>query len=511
MPVTEKTLESSLPLEDMGPEDNHKDQDVFVDDAANIEKRAVVQEGVQKSIDGYIEAGLELDDDDAEKIINAASELADEFDLEDSFFEEPQRVAMFLPIANEYAALEDSEAENLETGKYTAHKEFIANYLVLLAGDYSPYKNLISAGQEIEVSEAAKRNIYDRYTNQQVSSELLDFIDQNGLLDEVRSSMGISVNDNEVPFNLRVMNIDGAEKYGGGSQNCFGMLPGYEHFVPENITGDEFLKADDEYQDVEESFKKYENGLISNGRSFASALGRNFDAISPAWVEYIDGEPQLCIPLPVAEKIVYRDEQRSEHYNEKERDRDIAILRHEYVHTQQMLTVDGRPELGIALEELRAEHFSGDRHGYTDIKRHFLYLSMLDNNNFNPKKIFNDYNADNPYSPTDFYQQLGAEIGLSGVLEYIVATPGNYVEDQKEGSLQNSINDYVGGLDGIQEKIWNRAMAAGDGEEIQARILKIANKISERIDPESYFSYGGNTYLARKFTEIWKNSLKDKH
>ena len=172
--------------------------------------------------------------------------------------------------------------------------------------------------------------------------------------------------------------------------------------------------------------RDYVKGLQENGRAFNTALGREGD-FAPAWVTtFSDGTKYLCLALPTAEKVLYEDEERASYYSEDDRLRDIAIVEHEYTHTQKGLLFDEHVGLGIALEELRAEHFSGDKHGYTDIKKFFMGMGII--TGFSPKYSFEK--DDTAYDEERFLTDIAQNTGLDGLLDTMTTIPGNYAEDE---------------------------------------------------------------------------------
>ncbi len=84
---------------------------------------------------------------------------------------------------------------------------------------------------------------------------------------------------------------------------------------------------------------------------------------------------QSCIYMTSTSARLLLDPGSSERYAEEYEARDRAAIVHEYVHSQEPLN---RGMVGLALEELRAEYFSGGINGYLDVKRHFSLIRLVD-------------------------------------------------------------------------------------------------------------------------------------
>jgi hypothetical protein len=450
---------------------------------------------------GFLESrGVELGGK-KEKILEAGAELTEQFGLTEKFFGDEVRSMMFASIANEYADLKDAD---VDTAKRTAHMEYIADLTVLLAGQESAYRDVYEQSifrADFEISADAEQAVYERYTNQEVSRELTEAIQSGGLIDEVKEKMGIT-KESEAPFEIHVLNIMDAHANG-----AVGMLPSRPDILKDDSipeTDPEKRKAVEDHAYTAAAYKKYIDDLSANSTRFIEETG-DVEAPPPAWVARINGTNLLCLPLPYAEKVLYKDEKRSDGYMEESYERDLAFLKHEYVHTQNVVMSDRNSFFGMGLEELRAEYFSGEKQGYYDIKRHFTYTGKAAG--FNPRSIFETYGPEHPYSPADFYAQLAAKSGLDGALDAMLALPNAYMSSPKVNRLMASIQSYVGGMSGLQEKAWHRVESKGPQEVAAAeeRMKEFIRIIEKQTDPERYLPYGaGDTFMVRKMLALWQ-------
>lgn len=455
--------------------------------------QAELQQNVMfgNTLDRLERSGVDMSPEKKETIANAGKELIQDFGLTEKFFEDEAKSTVFAAIAQEYAEVKDSTAS---VGEITARKEFLADTLVLMAAKDSAFSEIYSKSDAEEgPSEALKLATYDTYTNRQVSEELFREMETGTVLGDIKAKLGITA-ENQDPFEVRVLNVasnDGMETYG--------VFPS----MPEDIGDKEWGSPEwKDWQDTRAKSKEYEDGLKKNGKAFNNALGRE-DSFAPAWVTRVGEKTFLCLPLPTAEKILYENEERAKHYAEGDRERDIAIFKHEYTHTQKMLAFNHQSYIGIGLEELRAEHFSGDKHGYNDIKNHFRAMAVV--GGFNAKKAFENRPEGEAFDQAAYYTNITKHVGLDGLLDTVVVFPGNYIADEETNKLQLSINSYVGGLSGMQKKMFIQAEAEGRMPEVEERMTGLLTTISKSMDPVAYINYTGRgSYFAERMTALWQ-------
>jgi hypothetical protein len=431
-----------------------------------------------------------------ESIARRGAELINEFGLLPEFFADSARVLFFTAIANRYSKLEDQKS-GMGVGEYTKEKEFIADATVLLAQSksthFAEHKGLIDANDTVDPAREAK--IYDKYTNVQVSQELKQAID-NGLLDEVKQRLGITT-ENEDAFDIKVLNIAN-----DNGMITYGMYPTMPDDLNDKVWND---PAWVDHNNTVSVFKAYEKGLKDNYSNFYADLDRT-GSLPTAWVSSNISKTTLCMPLPFAEKILYKDQPRSKYYTEADQQRDFAALEHEYTHTQGGLNLDKNVFFGIAFEERRAELFSKDKLGYMDIKGSINDASMITGMKFVGimKDVVKGGTAE------QFYQTIAAEIGLDSMLELALAPPSAYVDSPRR--LQAEIAEYLGGVDGVSQRLAERAAQSGKKnilvENIDSWAAELAKMDKEKADGFLAYRRGGikleyvTDLLAQRVDEI---------
>lgn len=412
---------------------------------------------------------------DQELINQAGQELISEFGIQPELFDDNAHALMFTSIAQRYGRLEQGK-ETMDTGAYTRDKEFIADAVVLLAGEssnlFDQTKDLID--KDHGIPEERKQAVYEKYTDKTLTKELEDAISV-GLFDDVKERMGIT-DENEDEYDVRVLSL-------GDEYSSLGVMPG----ILDIEGADDYNSPTfEEYMEDSDAFKQYENDMVKRAQAFREELGAEA-RVPIAWVTTIDGKRTLCMPLPFAEKVLYKDEKRAGYYTEDDRNRDLAIMKHEYVHTQGGINLDNNVLFGIGLEERRAEYFSGDKQGYQEIKGFFQDFRVV--TGIDIAEIFDSM----PKGGTalDVYTALAERIGLQATLELVMTVPQPYIDDSRP--LQQNVEKYFGGPDSLTKKLYEKAVEEGKKDQVEAGIDRIARFIGAKEEFRDFWlSYRKN-------------------
>lgn len=113
---------------------------------------------------------------------------------------------------------------------------------------------------------------------------------------------------------------------------------------------------------------------------------------------------------------------------------------HELIHTQNAFV---RGDLGHAIEERRAELFSGDLSAYYDTKQLFIYTSVF--SGFNPIDLLQKSSTDSD----NFYIGLYKAMGVEGANAFIVSTPNGFLT--QPSSAVNKAQAAFGGMDAVMK------------------------------------------------------------
>lgn len=392
------------------------------------------------------------------EIMEAGKELVSEFDIKPSLFEDRGRSVVFTGIASRWAEVREKTDES-------SYKEkvFLANTIALLAHEHSdalqPAHEAIKAEDEHVDAETAHR-VYEKYTDKQLSEAVKNKIAE-GFLNTTKQKLGITP-ENEDEYDLRVLSIgDDAQTYGLDA-------PAIDYSLPFNHPN--YVAA----VQLADGVKDWKRGLEARSKQFANELGLE-SVFAPAWVTDIKGKRTLCITSALAEKVLDPDViENTNWYNEDYLERDLAILAHEYTHTQGGIILDNEVTFGINIEELRAEHFSGNKQGYQDIKGFFADYRALTG-----EDVASEFGARvKGGTAAEVYGLIANRIGLSKMVELILASPNNYVNEQTN-SYRKEVHAYIGGFDGVEKSILEAEIKAGNGAEIEQRITSSARRILE--------------------------------
>jgi hypothetical protein len=397
-----------------------------------------------------------------EALRDSGEEIIDQFDIQPSLFEDQARTLVFTAITSRWADNKNREGEGAEK-----EQRFLYDSLALLAYAHSPklaeLKPIIE-GETSKLSDDEKMRIYDRYTDQTLSREMAQAI-SGGLLGEAKKRLGVT-DANEDPYEVRVLSIDPKKQTSLGLHTTitnWDELPG-DH--------EEKLKRFREESALLRAVQDQQQGLELRAEKMADELGEEV-LFAPAWVTHANGKTLLCITMPTAEKILNPElTANSRNYTQDYWKRDFAFLEHEYTHTQGGLNLDQGVSFGINMEEFRAELFSGNKHGYHDIKG--LFQDVKSVTGFS----LGEFLAQIPKggSAESVYEEVARQLGLSPALELLLAAPANYFSEQSN-PFHREIFNHLGGYDGITGRLLQQQIAAGKGEQIDARIADRAKHI----------------------------------
>jgi len=442
--------------------------------SAQNEAKTSLQEVTSSSsiLESIAQRGIEIGDE--EYISESLDVLRQDLGIEDEAFTDFKRTIVLVAAADRLAQLKKRDES---VGVQGAEMEYIADLVMGIAGEYTAYHESRSPKtlDRYIPSEEHQKLVYEKYMHPELTAEFDEFI-HGEAFDELRLRLGV---DDEEPFEVKVLSID--------TGDSDGLIP-YVDFGEDQLSHEEFsarIKEGDIRRD-------YRQGLENRSVRFANELGRD-GVFAPAWVStFDDGTKYLCVTTALAEKVMYTDEERSAHYDESYYVGDLATAQHEYTHTQEMLT-GGEISLGIALEELRAEHFSGNHQGYTDIKKFFIGMRML--TGYNPSDSF-EINGQ-PYNQDNFLADIVRNVGLAGLIDAMTVMPSNYVSDEQVSPFVKSVVAHNGGsISSHFAKMHDRLTDEFGKEVIEARISDFVDNVYEKckdneyITVESWFSYG---------------------
>lgn len=327
-------------------------------------------------------------------ILTKSSEIASHLDLEDSFFEHPSDVIMLTGIADSLVMLDEKmvTASEEEGEKITAEKAAWEDMTFMLAGNRSK-KSVRMAESDpthkdryIKAEDTSDSKEVDEFLNrivdEQLSSQMADLFSQHGggsFLSHQRKIMGITL-ENELPFTIRVLNAGGeGEMYTAHVQEKPNYPDWHEGMTDEETK--EMNRLGSIALAVAESNKMQRESLVANETAFNEKFADKCGELLPAFVsEDSDGKKSLTLRAPQAMAVMkyYKEGALPEDPIERaDIERIASVVRHEYGHTQKQLTRGPHIQLGLLIEERKAELISGDKNGYMDVKFFMKDIGMV--------------------------------------------------------------------------------------------------------------------------------------
>jgi hypothetical protein len=391
------------------------------------------------------------------EIILAGKVLIDQFAIEPSFFEDDGKNVIFTGLASTWLeANQTSNADDIQG------KAFVENALTLLAKDHSPlFRHAKREIDEIDkpVGDMVSLEVYDKYTNKELSAEITRLIDE-GLLKDVKEQLGVTA-ENEYPYEVCVLDVaDDVQIDGFEGPYADSSLP-YDH--------PDVLAADAE----REERRAWTQQLLDNAKAMEADL--HTDHTPTAWVSVFGDKKLLCISSALAKKIIDPSTVLNEasSYSENEYRQDFGFLEHEYAHTQEGTNIDHDVKFGVGLEERRAEYFSGDKNGYSDTKNFFTDYTILTGHNITDEFDSRPLGG----SASEVFTAIANQTSLALMTEFTLIVPNPYKDEQRKTPYGAYIQDYIGGYDGFEKKLLTAQLAAGQSGAIEQRVREAAQKL----------------------------------
>lgn len=319
---------------------------------------------------------------------NTAAGMAHEAGLKADFFEDTSSVVLLTAIADSWVSNEQRAVDNPYDERIGREREMLADVLLMAAGGSSEYLQELSANNPelasrylpTETSTQGKESeaFYDSISDAELADKVKTIFSDNGegaFLDAQRAALGIN-SGNEKPFEVRVLNM--------GNQYEFKRAG-----VLGNIKWPEFTKdptAVEKYMDgIQTKAATLEHGrqqkfmqpFKDNEKRYEQELKEKQGNLPAAFVSFNSGRPPvLTLRAPEAHLLInYMSGKKVAMDDEADLERSLAVLRHEYAHTQKYLHRGEHVQLGLNLEERKAELVSGDKQGYLDVKYMMTDLS----------------------------------------------------------------------------------------------------------------------------------------
>lgn len=386
-------------------------------------------------------------------ILQKSVEVAAWLQLDPSFFGQPGKVILLTSIA-------DSLVERQDVALTERDKTLMQDIAFMVAGKDSqtlvdiaaadPYykgRYLEEAESDISKEEA---EFYKRITNHELSRSVETILSRKGegsFLQKQRELLGIT-EDNELPFTVRV--IDAASDL-----NVFMAhiqeKPDYPEWS-EDMTQEQKDVANRQ-ADVASALydkNKAETAVLeANLEEYETRFGEEYGEMLEAAVRISGDSKELTLRAPQAMALVKYFGEGSTLPDNPDVKNDIeliaAIARHEYGHTQKQFTIGAHNQIGLLMEERKAEFVSGDKQGYQDIKYLFQDLSMA--TGADVVTLLAD-SLKEPDVLSSFAARSAAAVGLRNTLLLFALKPLPYEKNPTHAKQFADLSHLVGEADG---------------------------------------------------------------
>jgi len=372
-----------------------------------------------------------------EVIEDGSKSLIEDFGLKPEFFDDEAHSLYFVALAQRNGNLIRKIESGQDPEAIAREKEFIYDAMELISleksSKYDQFANLVDSGEKTtgEYDQA----VYEKFTNQEVTGKIKSLV-ENGLLAQVQSRLGIT-QENEDHYEIRVLNVGNTYAYSG-------MLPKEQD---DDLEQPNYSSISSSYDKEYEAYVDYKNNLIKSSQDFMAESKMGGEDVHVAWRQEINGVNTLVLPLPVAEMLL-DPEGKIKGDKDKILERMVSLIEHEYVHTQSSLYLDSESLIGISLEELRAEHYSGNKQqGYDECKSAATYLIVATGFDLTGEmdKLEKGGNC------AAIFTEISKSLGLQQAFELNLSFPSNYVDGSSQ--LITRIDGYLGGLNGFIKRL----------------------------------------------------------
>ncbi len=328
-------------------------------------------------------------------VLTAAGKIAEDMQLVPEFFSRPAHTIMLTSIAESWVSNEERGRQpNADRNLISAERESLVDIACMLAGTKSLAVN------DIAGADPHSRNRYVEETNNPEEDEAKAFIEahidaylsdqvqavleqdgEGSFLEAQRKALNLT-KDTESKFKVKVMGMaEQVDIYCAKIRPEIGH-PDYswdysKHSEEENEEYSlELQKASDAYR----AQSAEDERLTKPYDEYIDRFAEKFGPLPAAFVRrHGENGQELYLRAPQALallKYFKGDPMPTDEHAARSIEDIYAIVRHEYGHTQKQMVFGPHNQLGLNVEERKAEFVSGDRQGYQDIKFLFTDLSF---------------------------------------------------------------------------------------------------------------------------------------
>lgn len=396
-----------------------------------------MQSGYDEGIDAGVMAVR------TEAVRSTSVEMAEVMQLKPEFFDRPINTIMLSAIAESWVSNEERAAEpNVDRNRIASERDTLVDIASMLAGEDSA--TLQDLGLQDSYSKdryleeiydpelEARDDFLDAHVNVELSNYVQSVLNQRGegsFLYDQRTALGLD-EETEEPFVVKVLDMaTGTDMYSA----CVQPVPEWPNYdrPASELTEDEKAerkRKGDEANDIYEANKAQTDKLTKVEDEYMAKFGERFGMLPGAFVSKDqNGKIQMFLRAPhaMALRRYFKNEVLPSDENAARNIGDIfATIRHEFGHTQKNMTIGPHVQLGLILEERKAEFVSGDQLGYQDIKGMMSDLSLATDTRLLTDVLASSLKDEDPVS--SFAAHAANKIGLRNVLLLMALKPLPY-------------------------------------------------------------------------------------
>lgn len=395
-------------------------------------------------------------------VISTAGKIAEDMQLVPEFFNRPAHTIMLISIAESWASNEERSLQlGVDRSQIVEERESLVDIACMLAGINSVALQDIansdphSRNRYVEEAESPEENeakdFIEAHVNIDLSDKLQAVLDEDGegsFLEAQRAALNLS-KDTEKPFKVKVMGMaESVDIY------CANIRPKIEHpdysWIYAEHSDDENRQHSLELKnarDMEDAQRAEEEKLTKPYDEYVARFAEKFGTLPAAFVRMNGKEgPELFLRAPQALAVLkyFKGEPMPpDEYDAKSIEDIFAIVRHEYAHTQKQLVFGPHHQLGLNVEERKAEFVSGDRQGYQDIKFLFNDLSLATGTKLTQDFLASALKEDDALS--SFLAKTAQGVGMRNAMLLMALKPLPYEKNPEHAKqfvdLSNQLND----------------------------------------------------------------------
>lgn len=374
------------------------------------------------------------------RVLETTSIIAEEIELDSTFFERPAHTIMLLAIADAWSMTNPVSAPSTDQ---SSQRDALVDAALMLTGSASgvvrgmeSHDSLASAryaGNIADPRDQAYINFLDSINDPVRAAHVESLLKQPGegsFLAEQRRALGLSTRE-ERPYTVSVLcAVD--------SRNEFIDAGRFEQPDLPTSDGGKLSRRDRKRQDAalnqEAIIISYTKPYLSAMRSYQEHFAADFGPLPiAAALTRLDGRQTLYIRANDADTIINTY---SKTYSKKQTAvssetliPSLAVLKHEYLHTQKSLTLGAHGTIGHIFEERKAELLSGDHNGYKAIKDLFEYVSQVSG-----LDLLNSLRTSfqRPDALSTLLADITPVLGFSDMLRLMTAMPPEYEPSSRQ-------------------------------------------------------------------------------